>query len=307
MERTGFPVAKILELYGISRSRWYDWLKAKGVKPKAPKRNLLKPLPDELEAVLKFRALHPGVGYRKFTHMLNDANTAFLTESAVFRILQAHNLLAPRVPTDDLQKAGKEYKDKPTTIHEHWHMDIAYIKIHGIFYFLVMMLDGYSRFLLDWELMSDMLGSSVESFVQRVHDKYPSAKPKLITDNGCQFISRDFKALLHQVDIQHVRTRRNHPQTNGKIERLNGTVKHEAIFPSSPQSFAEAVQVLHEFAYFYNYHRLHSGIKFLRPADMFFGRQNEVLTKRYERVKVARGFRIEANRSNPSLIPSHFS
>lgn len=257
----------------------------------------MAPLPEEVEAVLTFRALHPGVGYRKFTHMLNDAGEAFLSESAVFRILQAKNLLAPKI-SEELVKAGKEYKDKPTAVHQHWHMDIAYVKIRGIFYFLVMMLDGHSRFLLDWELMPDMLGSSVESFVQRVRDAYPNCKPKLITDNGSQFISRDFKMLLHQIDIQHVRTRRNHPQTNGKIERMNGSVKHEALFPNAPQSYSEACEILHDYNYFYNYQRLHASLSFVRPADVFFGRQKEILTSRRKNITLAAKVRIEANRFN---------
>ena len=93
------------------------------------------------------------------------------------------------------------------------------------------MLDGYSRYLLDWELMPDMLGGSVEMFVQRVKEKYPHARPRLINDNGSQFISHDFKRLLQKLEIQQIFTRRNHPQTNGKIERMNGTVKQEALRP----------------------------------------------------------------------------
>jgi hypothetical protein len=57
------------------------------------------------------------------------------------------------------------------------HTDIAYIRIQGVFYFLIMMLDGYSRHLLDWELMPDMLGSSVELFGQRVKERCPHVRP----------------------------------------------------------------------------------------------------------------------------------
>lgn len=294
MSRTGYKLSQVLALYGISRSRWYEWCGAPKSEPRK-RVNLQAPLQCEVEAVLKFREQHDGVGYRKFTYMLNDANIAYLPESTVFRILKTHSLLAPKVPTDP-HRAAKEYKDKPATVHQHWHMDIAYIKVRGVFYFLIMMLDGYSRFLLDWELMPDMLGSSVEAFVQRVREKYPFATPKLITDNGCQFVSRDFKQLLYRIDIQHVRTRRNHPQTNGKAERWNGSVKHEAIYPAAPQSFKEAWQVLHEWAYFYNHQRLHAAVHFLRPADIFFGRDKSILTKRSQNVINARASRIEINR-----------
>ncbi len=209
VQRTGYKLSQILALYGISRSRWYEWSNLPKLEPRE-RRCLQAPLQCEIDAVLKFREQHDGVGYRKFTYMLNDANVAYLSESAVFRILKEHNALTPKL-SDATAQAAKEYKDKPTTVHQHWHMDIAYIKVRGTFYFLIMMLDGYSRFLLDWELMPDMLGCSVEDFVQRVKDKYPLATPTLITDNGCEFVSRDFKTLLHKIDIQHVRTRRKHP------------------------------------------------------------------------------------------------
>jgi transposase InsO family protein len=260
-------------------------------------------LPDEEMAVLVYREKHPDVGYRKLAWMMVDANVAFLTESATYAILAKNNKLCGW-KKDEHDPAGKEYKNKPKYVHHHWHMDIAYIKIGDNFYFLIMMLDGYSRFMLDWELMPDMLGSSVETFVQRVKDKYPDSKPMLITDNGSQFISLDFKRLVSNLQITHVRSRRNHPETNGKIERLNGTVKHEAIRTVYPQSFQEAFEVLNDYAYTYNYHRLHAGINYLRPADMFFGRGDKILNERRQKIILARQTRIEQNRERKSSLIS---
>jgi transposase InsO family protein len=182
-------------------------------------------------------------------------------------------------------------------VHHHWHTDIAYIKINHNFYFLIMMLDGYSRYLLGWELMSDMLGSSVENFVQRIKDKYPDARPMLITDNGSQFISIDFKRLVSALQIDHVKTRRNHPQTNGKIERMNGTVKNEAIRPRCPDSFQEACDILGNYETYYNTKRLHAGIRYLRPIDMFDGNDKKILNERGEKIKLAREARVKKNRT----------
>jgi transposase InsO family protein len=261
-----------------------------------------KILPSEVEAVIAYRKLHPDIGYRKLTYQMIDENVAALSESAVYNILQAHDMLSC------FQKAGepaeKEYRHKPKFPHHHWHTDIAYIKIQGVFYFLIMMLDGYSRYLLDWELMPDMLGSSVELFVQRVKERYPFAHPKLIHDNGGQFISLDFKRLMQSLEIQQVRARRNHPETNGKIERMNRSVKHEAIYPNAPQSYQEACEILNTYAYEYNHQRLHAGINFLRPADMFFGRGQVVLAERDRRIEIARVNRKKQNRSALETNPN---
>jgi len=95
----------------------------------------------------------------------------------------------------------------------------------------------------------------------------------LINDNGSQFISNDFKGLITRLQIKQVFTKRNHPQTNGKIERMNKTVKDEAIRLKRPGSYQEAIEVLTEYEYIYNYQRLHAGIRYLRPADMSTGRK----------------------------------
>lgn len=295
VQRTKMTVSKLLELYDISRSTFYGW-SGKGAITPAKRINYLSVLPKEEAEVVQFRVKHREVGYRKLTWMMNDEGIAALSESAVYAVLKRNDLLGPVSPQGT--PAEREYQHKPSKVHEHWHTDIAYIKISGVFYFLIMMLDGYSRYILDWELMSDMLGSSVEDFVQRVKEKLPNAKPKLIHDNGSQFISRDFKMLVSRLDIQQVFTRRNHPQTNGKIERLNGTIRQEALRPHCPQTFAEAWRVIRDFVLFYNEQRLHAGIKFLRPADLFNGIDAQILEQRKSRLAAAKAARLDFNKLN---------
>lgn len=294
--RHGIVLSDILNFYGIKKSTFYDWQSAPAAAPPKPAVvSAASVRPDEIQAVLAYRDLYPDIGYRKFTWQMVDANVAFLSESKVYDILSEHNRLQGWNKVDNGETA-KEYRHKPKHVHYHWHTDIAYIKVGGVFYFLIMMLDGYSRYLLDWELMTDMLSGSVETFVQRVKEKYPNAKPRLINDNGSQFISHDFKRLLQKLEIQQIFTRRNHPQTNGKIERMNGTVKQEALRPGQPCDFSEAWEILNKYSYEYNHHRLHAGINFLRPADMFFDRGGLVLNERREKIENARAERKSLNR-----------
>jgi transposase InsO family protein len=296
-ELAGLPTSRILLMYGISRSTFYGWSGETPVSS-GKRKNMLVVLPEEERVVVEFRQRHREIGYRKLTWLMNDAGAAALTESTVYGILKRHDLLGPSSPGGE--RAADEYRHKPRRPHEHWHTDIAYIKVRGVFYFLIMMLDGYSRYVLGWDLMTDMLGQSVEDFVARVKEKYPHARPKLIHDNGSQFISKDFKALVSRLDIQQVFTRRNHPQTNGKIERLNGTVKNEAIRPACPGSFSDAFRVIGDFVHLYNHRRLHAGINFLRPIDMLAGRNITILNRRTERLRVARTARIASNKMNNS-------
>jgi putative transposase len=289
----------VLELYGLHRSTYYGWFDDHGqLKPPNPRKytNDRRVLDAEVEDVVAYRHLHKEEGYRKLTWMMIDEGIACLSESAVYQILSARGLLYGWARTD-FGETKKEYQHKPKYPHHHWHTDIAYLKIGGVFYFLIMMLDGYSRYLLGWELMTDMLGSSVEDFVVRVKEKYPHARPMLIHDNGSQFISHDFKKLMTTLAIQSVRTRRNHPQTNGKMERMNGTVKNEAIRPNAPAHYQEACEDMNEYSYTYNHQRLHAGIDYLRPADLFFGRRTQILNERAGKIKEARSIRRQTNKN----------
>lgn len=213
--------------------------------------------------MIAYRQLHKEVGYRKLAWMMIDENVACLSESAVYQILSEHGLLYGWARPDG-EETKKEYQHKPKYPHDHWHTDIAYLKIGGVFYFLIMAL--------------------------------PHARPKLIHDNGSQFISHDFKKLMTTLEIQSVRTRRNHPQTNGKMERMNGTVKNEAIRPNAPTHYQEACEDMNEYGYTYNHQRLHAGIDYLRPADLFFGRRTLVLAERGKKIKRAREIRRQTNR-----------
>ena len=298
IRRTGLDLNLILALYDIKKSTYYTWTQSSDTPPSKPNtKHIASIRQDEIEAVLKYRDLHPTIGYRKLCWQMIDENVACLSESTVYEILSTHGRLSGwNKPTSCA--ASKEYQNKPKHVHNHWHTDIAYVKIGGVFYFLIMMLDGYSRFLLDWELMPDMLSGSVERFVQKVKDQYPFAAPKLINDNGSQFISLDFKKLLRKLEIQQIFTRRNHPQTNGKIERLNGTVKQEAIRPNCPQSYQEAWEILNTYSYQYNYQRLHAGIHYLRPCDMFFNRGTKILCERKSKIEIARKIRKQKNQED---------
>jgi transposase InsO family protein len=118
---------------------------------------------------------------------------------------------------------------QPPTPHEHWHIDVSYINISGTFYYLCSVLDGYSRSLVHWELRASMTEAEIEIVLQRAREKYPQAKPRIISDNGPQFIARDFKEFIRIAGMTHVRTSPYYPQSNGKLERWHKSLKSECI------------------------------------------------------------------------------
>ena len=124
--------------------------------------------------------------------------------------------------------------------HEHWHIDVSYINISGTFYYLCSVLDGYSRFIVHWELRESMTEAEIEIMLQRAREKYPEAKPRIISDNGPQFLAKDFKEFIRIAGMTHVRTSPYYPQSNGKLERWHKSLKSECIRPGTPLSQEDA-------------------------------------------------------------------
>jgi putative transposase len=294
IRRTGWKRSEVIQRFGISPSQVSRWQRVKKSRP-----CLVYPyriLEDEIEKVLAYRISsddNRDLGYRKLTWKMIDEDIIYLSESSIYRILRTFKLLGRAFKEND--GALKEYENKPKYVHHHWHTDIAYVILGGIHYYLIFMLDGFSRFILHWELMTDMSGMSVEIFTQRVIDKYPDARPMVIHDNGSQFISLEFKRILFENNCTDVPTRMKHPETNGKAERLVGLIRSEALRPNSPAYYGEAVRVIEKFVDEYNNRRYHAGIGFLKPVDVFFGRGPEILAERRRKLKQARMKRFEVN------------
>jgi transposase InsO family protein len=113
-------------------------------------------------------------------------------------------------------------------------VDVAYVNIAGTFYFLCSMLDGYSRAIVHWEIRPKMEEQDVEVVLQRAKEKYPEAKPRIISDNGPQFLAKDFKQFIRLCGMTHVRTSPYYPQSNGKLERFHRTIKGDCLRPACP-------------------------------------------------------------------------
>ena len=297
-EKTGWALQKIIKDFGLNRQRLNRWKKEiKNDKVVPIKKHIpTKILLDEIEAIISYRTLNEenrDIGYRKLTWKMIDENIAFVSESAIYRILRRFNLLGKAFKEND--GAKKEYENKPKRVHHHWHTDLAYVKVREEHFYMIFLLDGFSRYILGWELMTDMTSKSVELFTQEVLDKYPDAEPMIIHDNGVQFISHDFKTILKENECIDVPTKIRHPETNGKAERFVGLVRQEALRPNSPAYYTEAVSVIERFVDEYNNQRYHSGIKFMKPVDVFEGRSEQILSERKNKLATARRIRININ------------
>jgi len=275
---------------GIGRSKYQDWIRRFG---KVNEHNAWVPRDhwlthDEKERIAVFAREHPLEGYRRMTFMMLDANIVACSPASVYRVLKAAGLLAGQAPTPTKKGTGFVQPVKP---HEHWHVDVSYLNIAGTFYFLCSILDGCSRFIIHWEIRDKMEESDVETIVQRAREKFPGTTPRIISDNGPQFIAKDFKEFIRITGMTHVRTSPYYPQSNGKIERWHKTVKGDCIRVLVPLSLDDARRIVTDFVAYYNSVRLHSAIGYVTPKDKLEGRDKEIWAERDRKLAEAREHR----------------
>lgn len=168
--------------------------------------------------------------------------------------------------------------------------------MHGTFYFLTSVLDGYSRDIVQHDLREGQTELDVEIVVQRALEKFPDEKPRIISDNGSQFTARDFKRFIRTQGLTHVRTSPYYPQSNGKLERWHGSLKRECVRPACPDSIQDARRRMAEYVTHYNHTRLHSAIGYVAPTDKLNGIETEIFAERDRKLEEARQRRQAARR-----------
>lgn len=294
-EITEIKMGQIIQLLGISASKYYDWKTRYGElnHHNAHKMKRGRILAWEKEAIIKYAKRHPNEGYRRLTYMMLDADIVAVSPSTVYRILKKAGLLNRWNQVKSSRKGNGFYQpDKP---HKHWHVDIKYVNFRGSFLFLISVIDGYSRYIVQHELRKNMKEYDVEITVQKALEKFPNVKPRIISDNGVQFISRDFSAFIKQAGLQHIRTSIAYPQSNGKIERFHRSISEEHIRKNSYINLEDAREQISKYIEHYNTKRLHSSLSYLSPKDVLLGKTDERLSERQAKLDKARVLRAETN------------
>lgn len=188
----------------------------------------------ERKAIVDFHDRNPLEGYRRLTFMMLDDDIVAVSPSTVYRVLKAAGRLDRQSPGSSSKGSGFKQPKKPQA---HWHVDISYINVGGTFHYLITVLEGYSRYIVHFDLRESMTEVDVEIVCQAALEKHPGVRPRIISDNGPQFIAKDFKAFVRFSGMTHVTTSPHYPQSNGKLERFHGTIKKECIRATCPRNY----------------------------------------------------------------------
>jgi transposase InsO family protein len=286
-EKTELPTERFITWLGVARGKFFDWKKRYG---KVNEHNRLLPRDTWIEewerrAIVDFHDKNPLEGYRRLTFMMLDQDVVAVSPATTYRVLSKAGRLDRWNKRPSMKGTGFV---QPLAPHEHWHIDVAYINIVGTFYYLCSILDGASRAIVHWELRETMTESDIECILQRARERLPDARPRIISDNGPQFVAKDFKEFIRIAGMTHVRTSPYYPQSNGKLERWHKTLKSDAIRPASPSSPEEARRVVARFVDHYNRIRLHSALGYIAPNDFREARSAFIWQHRDQKLECAR-------------------
>lgn len=292
VETSELSVQQTLAELGVPRSTFYGWYARyqengyEGLQAHRPKRRQSwNTIPDYVREQVVDTALEKTeLSPRQLAWHLTDTQNYFVSESSVYRILKAYDLITS--PVFQVVSANDEFENKTKRINQMWQTDFTQFKVVDWgYYYLCTVLDDYSRYILAWRLSTTMGSTDVEETlnlavaktgVDRIKVKH---RPRLLSDNGPAFISDALHHYLKRYHIDHVRGAPYHPQTQGKIERyhrsMKSIVKLDVYY--TPTQLEDAIA---NFVTYYNEHRYHESLQNVTPADMYFGRQQTILTRR---------------------------
>ena len=266
---------------------WYGKYSKHGYDGLAPKKRTTNSqwnrIPDKVRNEVVELALEvPELSPRELAHRMIDQNGYFISESSVYRILKSRGLITS--PAYIVMRAADEFKDKTTRVNQMWQTDFTYFKIVGWgWYYLSTILDDYSRYIVHWELCSNMKTDDVTRSLDSALEKAGLDKnnsPRLLSDNGSCYISSELAKYIQDKGMSHVRGRPMHPQTQGKIERWHRSMKN-VVKLENYYLPGDLTNRLEEFVEYYNNERYHESLQNLTPADVYFGRSQEILDQRH--------------------------
>lgn len=292
VEQSSLSVRQTLRRLDIHHSTYYNWLKRyyeggmDGLEDNQPRPQAVwnQVSDDHRQAIIDLALEAPELSPRELAVRYTDDQRYFVSESTVYRLLKAHDLITS--PAYILMQAGDKFQHPSQRINELWQTDFTYFKIVGWgWYYLSTVLDDYSRYILAWRLCTTMAADDVMDTLNDALDftgldqVKVNHRPRLLSDNGPCYISVELADYLDSKGMAHTRGRPYHPQTQGKIERWHRSMKNQILLNHYylPGELQETIQ---RFVMYYNHERYHESLDNLTPADVFYGRGEKILEER---------------------------
>lgn len=292
VEHSNLSVKKTLEELQVPRSTFYSWYQRyqehgmDGLKNKKLKvKQFWNRIPDHVRGQIVNLALeYPDESPRQLTYRFIDEKAYFVSESSVYRILKGYDLIES--PAFEVITAKNKFDNPTKRVNEMWQTDFTqFLVVDWGWYYLSTVLDDYSRYILAYKLSPTMNAQDAEDTLKialakaEIDKVKVYHKPRLLSDNGPAYHSADLAQFLKERRIDHIHGAPYHPMTQGKIERWHRSMKN-VIKLQNYYSPSELERAIAEWAEYYNNQRYHESLENVTPADVYFGREKEIIKKR---------------------------
>jgi len=251
----------------------------------------------EQDEIIRYALEHPEQRHRELWYNLDREEKVHVSPSSVYRVLKSEDLVPPHV-------FGKPHRDKvnpdPKRPHEDWMIDITYIPIQAVDWYLIVLLDVYSRYIVGWELSSSMTWREIQRVVDFAIEDWglrdSAEKPRLHNDNGSQLKAKKLRQWLREIGVLQDFSRPKVPEDLAALERFMRTVKQGEVYPGEYEDQYEARNGISQFIDYYNHRRPHQSLSYITPYDMLTGKADEIIQQRKERHIAAQKQRKEVNK-----------
>lgn len=292
VEHSNLSVKKTLEELQVPRSTFYSWYQRyqehgmDGLKNKKLKvKQFWNRIPDHVRGQIVNLALeYPDESPRQLTYRFIDDKAYFVSESSVYRILKGYDLIES--PAFEVITAKNKFDNPTKRVNEMWQTDFTqFLVVDWGWYYLSTVLEDYSRYILAYKLSPTMNAQDAEDTLKialakaEIDKVKVYHKPRLLSDNGPAYHSADLAQFLKERRIDHIYGAPYHPMTQGKIERWHRSMKN-VIKLQNYYSPSELERAIAEWAEYYNNQRYHESLENVTPADVYFGREKEIIKKR---------------------------
>jgi len=294
-----FSPLQACRVLGLNADRFYQWRIRESLIDKLPIAVVIshKLLKEEREEIVRYSLEHPEQRHRELWYNLAREGKVHVSPSSVYRVLKSEDLVSPHI-------FGKPHRDKikpdPAAAHQDWMLDITYIPIQAVDWYLIVLLDVYSRYIVGWDLSSSMTWRDVQRVIDFAMEDWglrdSQIKPRLHNDNGSQLKAKKLTQWLKEMGVLQDFSRPRVPEDLAMLERFIRTVKQEEVYPGEYVDQYDARDGIGQFIDYYNHRRPHQSLGYVTPYDKLIGRAEEIIQERRERHVAAQQRRKELNR-----------
>jgi putative transposase len=310
IDQSGLSPDKACCILGLNPDRFYRWRSIyrnfgiNGLTDKPPLAINIsnRLLPEEEVAIFDYANTYPQQHHREIKFNL-EKQDIYISSSTVYRRLKAkalikeHNILRPK---------RRWVRPEASYPHQHWLIDLTYILVNKAFWYLIAIIDLYSRYVVGWELSATSTANDLERVIDFALSEYDlhekDAKPIIHSDNGSAMKAKSFKRFLKDIGVLNDYSRPHIPQDLAVLERLFRTTKQEEVYHNDYLSPFEARDGLSGFFGYYNHDRPHQGIDNVTPYDRLTGRDVEIIKMRKINTQIAQQRRKLQNKTGSNSI-----